>query len=114
MQWSGTQWRVAALALLTAVVAVAVIGSMTGAPYADAGPAASRLEEELRLAVLPAPAPATYLREERFQRGDTLSGFLARLGIAEAQAARLARVPAMRQLRAGTTVDAEVSAEGAP
>ncbi|HEX9397923.1 MAG TPA: peptidoglycan DD-metalloendopeptidase family protein [Burkholderiales bacterium] len=102
------------MALLTAVVAVAVIGSMPGAPYADAAPAPSRLEEELRLAVWPAPAPATYLREERFQRGDTLGGFLARLGVADGHIARLARLPAMRQLRPGSTVDAELSADGLP
>ncbi len=66
------------------------------------------------LAPRPSPAPASYLREERFLRGDTLSGFLARLGIAEPHAARLARVRALQQLRPAVQVSAEVSAEGAP
>src|SRR5260221_14752892 len=101
MQWSGTQWRVAALALLTAVVAVAVIGSMPGAPYADAAPAPSRLEEELRLAGWPAPAPATYPREERFQRGAPPGGFLAGPRVADGHPRRPPRLPAQRQVRPG-------------
>jgi murein DD-endopeptidase MepM/ murein hydrolase activator NlpD len=59
-------------------------------------------------------SPAFYVREERFQRGDTLAGFLSRLGIAEAEVARLIRLRPMHQLRPGSFLRAEVSAEGAP
>src|SRR5687767_7088793 len=45
------------------------------------------------------PAPLTYRREERFQRDDTLAGFLQRLGIAEADVERLKRVRALQQLK---------------
>ena len=60
------------------------------------------------------PAPATYVREERFQRGDTLPGLLARLGIGEADAQQAA-APARRCgcCAPGTIVTAEVRAGAA-
>jgi murein DD-endopeptidase MepM/ murein hydrolase activator NlpD len=58
------------------------------------------------------PPPAAFLREERFQRGDTLAGMLGRLGIAEPEVRKLARTPALRLLRPGHTVSGQVGAEG--
>src|SRR4051794_8735637 len=58
------------------------------------------------------PSPATYIREERFQRGDTLAAFLSRLGLADAEIGPLARQRALQALRPGYNVAAEVSAEG--
>src|ERR1044072_1689522 len=58
------------------------------------------------------PSPASYIREERFQRGDTLSAFLSRLGVAEGEVGSLARQRALQALRPGSNVAAEVSAEG--
>jgi len=58
------------------------------------------------------PSPATYIREERFQRGDTLAAFLSRLGIADDEIGLLARQRALQALRPGYNVAAEVSAEG--
>lgn len=60
------------------------------------------------------PGPMFYIREERFQRGETLPGLLARLGVGEAEVPRLARVRALQQLRTGMLVRAEVTPEGAP
>jgi murein DD-endopeptidase MepM/ murein hydrolase activator NlpD len=60
------------------------------------------------------PAPLSYIREERFQRGETLPGLLARLGVGEAEVPRLARLRALQQLRSGMLVRAEVTPEGAP
>jgi murein DD-endopeptidase MepM/ murein hydrolase activator NlpD len=60
------------------------------------------------------PAPMSYIREERFQRGETLPGLLARLGVGETEVPRLARLHALQQLRAGMLVRAEVTPEGAP
>jgi murein DD-endopeptidase MepM/ murein hydrolase activator NlpD len=54
-------------------------------------------------------APKTYVREEQFQRADTIAGFVARLGLADP---RIARLRSLRELRPGTYVSAEVSAEG--
>ena len=58
------------------------------------------------------PSPASYIREERFQRGDTLPVFLARFGLADEDVARLARLRPLQGLRPGYYVTAEVSAEG--
>ena len=58
------------------------------------------------------PSPASYIREERFQRGDTLPAFLSRLGIAEEELATLARQRPLQALRPGSNVAAEVSDEG--
>src|SRR4051794_2991944 len=58
------------------------------------------------------PSPATYIREERFQRGDTLAAFLSRLGLADGEIGPLARQRALQALRPGYNVAAEVSAEG--
>jgi murein DD-endopeptidase MepM/ murein hydrolase activator NlpD len=58
------------------------------------------------------PSPASYIREERFQRGDTLPAFLSRLGVADPQVGALARLRALQLLRPGYHVAAEVSASG--
>src|SRR5882672_8593619 len=60
------------------------------------------------------PGPEFYIREERFQRGETLPGLLSRLGIGDAEVARLAKLRALQQLRTGMLVRAEVSSDGAP
>jgi murein DD-endopeptidase MepM/ murein hydrolase activator NlpD len=60
------------------------------------------------------PSPQTYIAEERYQRGDTLAAFLGRLGIAESEAARLARLRPLQQMRPGTFVRAEVGVTGVP
>ncbi|HWA37301.1 MAG TPA: peptidoglycan DD-metalloendopeptidase family protein [Burkholderiales bacterium] len=59
-------------------------------------------------------APETYIAEERYQRGDTLPAFIARLGVADAEASRLSRLRPLQQLRPGTFVRAEVDANGVP
>ncbi|MBV8031293.1 MAG: hypothetical protein JO035_07275, partial [Betaproteobacteria bacterium] len=60
------------------------------------------------------PDSGLYVREERFQRGETISGFLARLGVSEVERGRLAKVQALRQLRPGLAVRADIAADGAP
>jgi murein DD-endopeptidase MepM/ murein hydrolase activator NlpD len=96
------------LALSGAVAAFATI-----APGVPAPPAAAARVEPLALharAVL--PAEGTFAREERMQRGDTLAGLLERLAVADADARRLARLPALRALRPGLSVRSEASADG--
>jgi murein DD-endopeptidase MepM/ murein hydrolase activator NlpD len=99
----------AAFALSSAVAAVATIVPSTNAELllakaAVLEPVAIRLEEGLL------PAPTTYVREDRLQRGDTYQGLLARLAIGEADVQKLLRQRAMRLLRPGTIVTAEVRA----
>ncbi|HET7198996.1 MAG TPA: peptidoglycan DD-metalloendopeptidase family protein, partial [Burkholderiales bacterium] len=81
-----------------------------------APPAATLLVETLPIdaeqAVL--ASPATYIREEQFHSGDTIARFLARLGVDDAEALRLVRTRALQALKPGTSVSAEVSAEGRP
>jgi murein DD-endopeptidase MepM/ murein hydrolase activator NlpD len=98
-----------AFALSGAVAAIAAIAPSTDAELllaktAVLEPVAIRVDEALL------PAPAAYIREERFQRGDTLPGLLARLAIGEADAQRLLRLRETRLLRPGTIVTAEVRA----
>lgn len=60
------------------------------------------------------PPPSSFFREERFQRGDTLARLLSRIGVNEADTRQLLQTQAgaLRSLRSGTTVDAEVGADG--
>jgi murein DD-endopeptidase MepM/ murein hydrolase activator NlpD len=116
MGLSGTLWRTVAIVLLAVSGAVASFATIAPGPEASALPQATPLIETLAIdasrAVL--AAPASYIREEQFQRGDTLASFLARLGIDEAQVARLVRTRALQALRPGSHVRAEVSAQGLP
>ncbi|MEO8143060.1 MAG: peptidoglycan DD-metalloendopeptidase family protein [Betaproteobacteria bacterium] len=99
----------AAFALSSAVAAVATIVPSTDAELllakaAVLEPVAIRLEEALL------PAPLSYVREDRMQRGDTYQRLLARLAIGESDILKLLRQPQMRLLRPGTIVTAEVRA----
>jgi murein DD-endopeptidase MepM/ murein hydrolase activator NlpD len=99
----------AALALSGAVAAFATMAPEIPAPTPEGAviePIALRTGNTLL------PAPAVFLREERFQRGDTLAGMLGRLGVADAEVRKLARTPALRRLRPGHTVVGQVGAEG--
>jgi murein DD-endopeptidase MepM/ murein hydrolase activator NlpD len=106
--------RIALLTALASSGAVVAFAAMAPSPEAEATLLQRSVIEPVALragdAVL--PTPATYLREERYRRGDTLHGLFKRLGVAEPEARRLVRVPSMRFLRSGETVSAEVGANG--
>lgn len=107
-------WRTAAVAALAFCGAVVAFATIAPSPEAElllgrvatAEPLPIRTEEALL------PAPTSYLREDRFQRGDTLAGVLARLGIADAELQKLLRMPQVRFVRPGTTLTAEVRPDG--
>ncbi|HEX7054208.1 MAG TPA: peptidoglycan DD-metalloendopeptidase family protein [Burkholderiales bacterium] len=103
-------------AILVLAGSAAIAAFATIAPQSEEPPPQARpLVESLAIdtaAVL--ASPASYIREEQFHRGDTLAGFLGRLGIDDAHVARLVRSRALRTLRPGSSVHAEVSAEGEP
>jgi len=105
--------RFAAIAILAIFGAVAAFATI--APSPDAQVLLSRTSSIESLPI-PAeallPSPGSYIREERFQRGDTLSAFLSRLGVADGEAGSLARQKALQALRPGYNVAAEVSADG--
>jgi murein DD-endopeptidase MepM/ murein hydrolase activator NlpD len=106
--------RAALMAVLAFSGAVVAFATMTPSPEAEATLLRRALAEPvaLRAANTVLPAPLAYLREERFQRGDTLAALLERLGVAAEDARRLARTPAMRFLRPGHAVAAKVGAGG--
>jgi murein DD-endopeptidase MepM/ murein hydrolase activator NlpD len=107
--------RIAALAVLAATGAVAAFATI--APSAEAELLLSR-KSTVETLPIPMeallPAPESYIREERFQRGDTIPAFLSRLGIAEAEVKALARLRALQALRPGYHLTADVTAEGEP
>ncbi len=101
----------AAFALSGAVAAVAALVPSTDAELllakaATLEPVVIRADEALL------PAPAAYIREERFQRGDTLSALLSRLAVGDADTQKLLRQREMRLLRPGMSVTAEVRPAG--
>ena len=99
----------AVFALSSAVAAVATIVPSTDAELllakaAVLEPVAIRLEDSLL------PAPITYVREDRLQRGDTYQRLFARLAIGEAEIQQLLRQRSLQLLRPGAIVTAEVRA----
>jgi murein DD-endopeptidase MepM/ murein hydrolase activator NlpD len=107
--------RFAVVAVLAVTGVVAAFATMAPSPDVELLLTRTATVETLPIpseALL--PAPKSYIREERFQRGDTIPAFLSRLGIAETDVKRLARLRALQGLRPGTHVTAEVGAEGAP
>ncbi len=106
--------RAAALVVFAVSGAVAAVASIVPATNAELLIAKAALLEPVAIRASEAllPSPTTYVREERFQRGDTLPGLLARLAIGEADIQKLLRLREMRQLRPGSAVTAEVRAEG--
>ena len=100
----------AVFALSGAVAAIAAIvpssdAELLLAKTAVLEPVAIQLEDALL------PAPSTYVREDRMQRGDTFNGILARLGMNDADIQQILRQRAtLQSLRVGTVVTAEVRA----
>jgi len=97
----------AVFALSSALASVAAIVPSTDAELllakaAVPEPVAIRLDEALL------PAPASYVREDRLQRGDTYQRLFTRLAIGEADTRQLLRQHSLRSLRPGTIVTAEV------
>jgi murein DD-endopeptidase MepM/ murein hydrolase activator NlpD len=106
---------------LGGIAAIALLAASGVVAFATIAPSHPRIEPPKRpiIEALPirpdaAPAPTSYFREELYQRGDTLPAFLDRLGIEAQHALRLAKLRVLQQLRPGTHVSAEVSAEGEP
>jgi murein DD-endopeptidase MepM/ murein hydrolase activator NlpD len=58
------------------------------------------------------PASGRFIREERFQSGETVGVLLSRLGVGEEDTARLVRMKGLQRLRPGATVTGEIGADG--
>src|SRR5438034_63999 len=114
MELSGTLRRTAAIAILAGSGVVASFATIAPRNEAASVPPTKMIVEALALQAREVPAAGQYVQEEQFQRGDTLAGFLGRLGLEESAIARLARAPALRALRPGSLVPADVLADGTP
>jgi murein DD-endopeptidase MepM/ murein hydrolase activator NlpD len=111
----GTVGRLGRVAVVAILAATGVVAFATIAPHdRSIEPPKRPIIEALPIRPDAAPAPKSYVREELYQRGDTLPAFIERLGIEATHAARLAKVRVLQQLRPGTHVSAEVSADGEP
>jgi murein DD-endopeptidase MepM/ murein hydrolase activator NlpD len=109
----GRLGRVAVIVLLAATGVVA-FATIAHSPQNASVPVETPIVVDLPIRPDAVPAPKTYYREELFLRGDTLPAFLERLGIESTHARPLAKLRVLQQLRPGTHVSAEVSAEGEP
>ncbi|HEX6156077.1 MAG TPA: peptidoglycan DD-metalloendopeptidase family protein, partial [Burkholderiales bacterium] len=108
--------RLGGIAAIVGLAATAVVAFATIAPSRDGRhePAKTPIVETLAIRLDAVSAPKSYVREELYQRGDTLPAFIERLGIEGPHVAKLAKLRALQQLRPGTHVRAEVSADGEP
>src|SRR6185436_3886171 len=95
---------------LLLLVACGAVGAYTNfAPDADALQLPEPMVEALSLRAEQLAPAKTYVREEQFQRADTIAAFVNRLGLADP---RIAKLRSLRELRPGTYVSAEVGADG--
>lgn len=106
--------RTIALGVVATLSAVAAFATIAPRDDATPAPQAQLIVEPVALPAHEVPQPSQYVREEPFQRGDTLASFLGRLGIDPALVGGLSRTPALHALRPGTFVRAEVLADGTP
>ena len=105
--------RAALLAAFALSGAVAAIAAIVPSSDAELLLAKTALLEPVEIRVEDAllPAPGTYVREERMQRGDTFHGLFVRLGVNDVDIKQLLRQRTILQLlRVGTIVTAEVRA----
>jgi murein DD-endopeptidase MepM/ murein hydrolase activator NlpD len=105
--------RICALVALPLFGAIAAFGTVPETQFLLSRTAVPEpLSIDLNEAVV--PALDSFIREERFQRGDTLSSLFARLGINTEDTHKLLRGQAgfLNSLKAGSAVHAEVGADG--
>ena len=114
MKVRGTLGRAALIGLFGLFGVVAAFATISPSPEGDQPPASALVTEPvpIRLEDARLPAPASYVREERFLRGDTLAGVLARLGIESGAVQRLVRARVLGALRPGYSISAVVGASG--
>ena len=106
--------RVAALAALVASGIVAAFATIPPQSEAELALARTLIVEPLPIqaGAQILPASGRFIREERFQSGDTLGALLDRLGVDEDDVARLLRMKEIKRLRPGMTVTGEIGSAG--
>src|ERR1044071_6784060 len=103
----GTLGGTIGLTLLSLAACGAVSAYSSFSP--DALHLSEPMVEALALRAEAQAAPKSYVREEQFQRADTIAAFVGRLGLSDQ---RIAKLRSLRELRPGTFVSAEVGADG--
>lgn len=110
------RFRILRIGVLLTLPLFGAIGAFGTAPESQLLLTRTSIPEPLRFDIGASlvPSPSSFFREERFQRGDTLGRLLSRIGVNEADTRQLLHTQpeSLRSLRSGTTVDAEVSADG--
>jgi murein DD-endopeptidase MepM/ murein hydrolase activator NlpD len=106
--------RSVAVALVSCFGMVAAFGTVPESPQLPL--TSQTVVEALALQVKPVETQQVYWHEERFQRGDTYTAFLQRLGVDGEEAQRLVRrtelaLP-LRALRPGSVVQAQTADDG--
>jgi len=112
MALPGTLGRSIGVALFALFGVVAAFATIAPGREAVEAPSTSLVVESLSLQGRQVPLSGVYVQEEQFKRGDTLANFLERLGLDDSAVARLVRTPALRALRPGAQVRADLSADG--
>ena len=114
MAWSRTLRRSLAFAVFTLSGVVASFATIAPSHEASELPPRALVVEPLTLSAREVPTIGAYVQEEQFQRGDTLAGFLERLQVDDSAIQRLTHMPALRALRPGSHVHADITADGMP
>jgi len=106
--------RVAALAALVLWGIVAAFATIPPQSEAELALARALIVEPLPIqaGAQLLPASGRFIREERFQSGETVGVLLSRLGVGEEDTARLVRMKGLQRLRPGATVTGEIGADG--
>jgi len=106
--------RVAALAALVLSGIVAAFATIPPQSEAELALARAPIVEPLPIqaGAQLLPAAGRFIREERFQSGETVGVLLSRLGVGEEDTARLLRMKGLLRLRSGATVTGEIGAGG--
>ena len=106
--------RVAALAALVLSGIVAAFATIPPQSEAELALARALIVEPLPVhaSAQLLPTSERFIREERFQSGETVGVLLSRLGVGEEDTARLLRMKGLLRLRSGATVTGEIGAGG--
>ena len=106
--------RTAAIALISCFGMVAAFGTVPEGPLQPL--TSQTVVEALAPQIKAVEAGQIYWHEERFERGDTYTAFLQRLGVDSEEAQRLVHLPELakplRLLRPGSTVQAQTADDG--
>lgn len=104
--------RIAVLLALALSGVVAAFATISPAPESSASIGEPIVEPVAIPRDALVPPPGSYVREARYERGETLAALLGKLGIDDTQARQLTKLGTLQLLRPGSTVTAKVATDG--